>query len=674
MIFKKWIVAQVQRELAKQLAYECDIDPFAALVASGRGYTDAAEIEQLISEELIFCDPKELVDIQKAADAINEAIAQNKKIAVFGDYDCDGVTATALMYNYLSSRSADVITYIPDRILEGYGMNKLAVDRLKDAGVELIITVDNGISCYEEIAYANSLGIKTVVTDHHLPPEILPDALAVVDPHRLDCNSSFKEVCGVAVAFKLVCVIEDKEPEEMLERYADLLAVGTIGDVMPLTDENRSIVKAGIKKIRKNARVGIGALIGVAGLEKVSINAGKVAFGIVPRINAAGRMGSAKRALELLLSDNMLEALKIANEVDAQNSDRQSVERQIFEEAVLQVESYGYKYNRVIVVSGENWNLGVVGIVASRLTERYGKPTFVIGIDGNEAHGSGRSIEGFSLYDAMLGCADTLTKFGGHTLAGGISLTADKIDEFRNRINDYASELDCVVPKLHLDCRINPSGMSVELADAVKLLEPFGNGNPAPVFGIFEAVLKNITPIGSGKHLRLLFTKGNNTFQALLFGVTPAQFCFKEGDTLDLAVALESNLYKGNYSLSVQIKALRLSGIDEEYAIREINLYHSYKSGKTTQKSSLLPTRAEVGEIYKQIIGSPVLRDRIGYLALKNKEIGYAKTEIAIDVLTELGLISEEKGVLVAVKGAAKTDLMNSKIYKELCEGGNNCE
>lgn len=674
MIFKKWIIADVKRDLAKQIAEECDIDPFAALVASGRGYTDAAEVEQLVSDELIFCDPNELIDIKKAADAVNVAITENKKIAVFGDYDCDGVTATALMYDYLSSRGADVIYYIPDRVLEGYGMNKLAVERLKAEGIELIITVDNGISCFEEIEYANSLGIQTVVTDHHLPPEILPNALAVVDPHRKDCPSSFKEVCGVAVAFKLVCVMEGKEPEELLDRYGDLLAVGTVGDVMPLTDENRSIVRAGIKKIRKNARIGIGALIGVAGVEKNSINSGRIAFGIVPRINAAGRMGSAKRALELLLSTNMLEALKIANEVDAQNSERQSVEKKIFEEAVLKVESLGYKYNRVIVVSGKDWNLGVVGIVASRLTERYGKPTFVIGTDGEVAHGSGRSIEGFSLYDAMLNCSDVLTKFGGHTLAGGISLALDKIDEFRNKINEYAKTLDYNVPRLYLDCRINPSGMSVELADAVKLLEPFGNGNPAPVFGIFETVLKSITPIGSGKHLRLLFTKGNNTFQALLFGVTPAQFCFKEGDTLDLAVALESNLYKGNYSLSVQIKALRLSGIDEEYAIGQIDLYHSYKSGNAQSVFELLPTRAEVGAIYKHIISGGVLRDRLGYLALKNKGTGYAKTEIAIDVLKELGLINEEKGILIAVKGASKTDLMNSKTYKELSERGNNCE
>lgn len=674
MTFKKWMVSSPDRELAKRLAEECDIDPFAALVASGRGYTDASEIEQLVSDELCFCDPYELIDIEKAANAVNEAIAQNKKIAVYGDYDCDGVTATALMYDYLKSRGADVITYIPDRILEGYGMNMAAVDKLKSFGVELIVTVDNGISCSAEIAYADSIGIKTVVTDHHLPPEQLPEAVAVVDPHRVDCPSSFKEVCGVEVAFKLVCVMDGKEPEELIGRYGDLLAVGTVGDVMPLIDENRSIVRAGVKCIRKNPRVGIGALIGVSGLEKASLTAGRIAFGIVPRINAAGRMSSAERALDLLLSDNMLEALKIANEIDSQNVERQSVEKKIFEQAVLQVEANGYKYNRVIVVSGEGWNLGVVGIVASRLTERYGKPTFVIGIDGDEAHGSGRSIEGFSLYDAMTDCSDILLKFGGHTLAGGITLSPEKIDEFRAKINSYAENKEYTVPKLYLDCRINPSGMSVELADAIKLLEPFGNGNPAPLFGIFGATLTSVSAIGGGKHLRLLFTKGNNTFQALLFGVTPQQFCFKEGDLLDLAVVLESNLYKGNYTLSVQIKALRLTDIDDGKAIGEMELYHTFKSGGNIDFKSILPNRNEVGQIYKAIISESVLRDRLGYLALKNDGIGYAKTEICIDVLLELGLIKAEKGVLTAVKGAEKTDLMNSITYKKLCEGGTDYE
>jgi len=665
---KKWLIGNPDRQMAKSLAEECDIDPFVALIACGRGYETPDEIEQFISEEPDFTDPRELADIEKAAEFINGYISENRKIAVFGDYDCDGVTSTALMYDYLKSRGADVITYIPDRVAEGYGMNIGAVDKLKSLGVELIITVDNGISCKEEIAYADSIGIKTVVTDHHLPPEEIPNAVAVVDPHRVDCPSTFKEICGVEVAFKVVCVMDNKEPEELIYRYADLLAVGTVGDVMPLIYENRSIVRTGVEMIKRNARVGISALLSIAGIEKSSVTASKIAFGIVPRINAAGRMGSAERALELLKCENMLEALNIVEIIDEANVERQSVEKRILSEAIEKIEKNGYKYNRVIVVAGEDWNLGVVGIVASRISEKYGKPAFVIGIEGDTAHGSGRSQGGFSLYDAMSSCENTLTKFGGHALAGGISLNTDKIDDFREAVNLYAQKFEYCPPELNLDCRINPAGMTVDLVDAVKLLEPFGAGNRQPIFGIFEVKLERITPIGNGKHLKLLFYKGNNAFQALLFGVTPQQFCFEVGDILDLAVILEGNYYKDNYTLSVQIKSLRISGLDYDSVFDDLSSYHDYRSGLDYNCKKILPSREQVGILYKEICKAPVLRDRIEYIYLN--ELGYAKTQLAITTLCELGLINEEKGILSAVKGAPRTELTNSPTYKKIYEEG----
>lgn len=669
MNFKKWVVGTPDRDLAKQIATECDIDPFTALIAIGRGLNDPSLVEEFLSDEPLFEDPRELIDIEKAANAVNEAIENGEKIAVFGDYDCDGVSATAILYSYLKSRKADVCYYIPDRLGEGYGMNKSAVDKLKEIGVSLIVTVDNGISCAEEIEYAASQGLKTVVTDHHLPPEKLPDAVAVVDPHRLDCPSAFKEVCGAVVAFKLVCVMDNKEPEEIISLYADLLAIATIGDVMPLISENRSIVKLGVEKIRKNSRIGITALINASGVEKQGMTSGKLSFSVVPRINAAGRMGSAETALKLLLCENMLEALKIANYLDDQNIERQNIEKQILSEAVELIEKNGYNHNRVIVVAGDNWNLGVVGIVAARITEKYGRPSFVIGKDGGEAHGSGRSIDGFNLFDAMNTCKDTLSKFGGHSLAGGVSLESDKIDLFREKINLYAESFTFNPPKLRLDCRINPAGMSVDMADSVKLLEPFGNGNPTAVFGLFGVTLSRITPIGNGKHLRLLFTKENNTFQALLFGVSPEKFCFKSGDVLDLAVVLETNFYKDNYNLSVQIKALRLSDTDEENAFSQIALYDDFKSGKSVDLKELCPTRSEVGIVYKEISKGPISHDRILYMALRDKEPCFAKTEIAIEVLKELSLIKEMDGILSEVKGAAKNELSNSPLYKKLTEG-----
>ncbi|MBQ2265993.1 MAG: single-stranded-DNA-specific exonuclease RecJ, partial [Clostridia bacterium] len=503
---------------------------------ASRGYTDPTDLEQFLSDEPYFSDAYELADIMHAADIVNKSIAENKKIAVYGDYDCDGVTATALLYNYLKERGANCVYYIPDRFSEGYGMNKDAVISLKNDGVEVIITVDNGISCFEEIELANQMGITVVVTDHHLPPEKLPNAAAVVDPHRRDCPSSFKSICGAEVAFKLICVMEGAEPEELLPQYADILSVAVIADIMPLTLENRIIVKYGIQKIKKsNCLVGISALLNVAGVNLSQINASRIAFAICPRINAAGRMGNAKRAVELLTTNDMLKALEIANEIDSDNALRQQTEKKICEDAILKIEANGYNFDRVIVVDGENWHHGVVGIVASRICERYGKPAIVISVDGEDAHGSGRSYDGFSLYDAIYSAKDFLTKFGGHSQAAGISLKAENIADFRKAINNYANGFEYVPPVLNLDCKINPSALTVDLAESIKILEPFGFENPEPIFAVCGVTLQRITPLSQNKHLKLLFTKGTNTFQAMLFGANTDNFCYNIGDLLDLA-------------------------------------------------------------------------------------------------------------------------------------------
>ena len=671
MSVKKWVVGTPDREKAKILAEECDIDPFAALIAVGRGIDNEGELELLMSDEPILCDPLELADIKLAADYINNAIAQKVKIAVFGDYDCDGVVATSLLYDYLVSRGAEVVAYIPDRIDEGYGMNCGAVDKLAAQGVGLIITVDNGISCAKEIAYADSLGIKTVVTDHHLPPEELPSAVAVVDPHRVDCPSSFKEICGAEVAFKLVCALDDKEPEQMLSRYADILAVATIGDVMPLVNENRSIIKMGVEKIKTAPNTGLVAILNMAGIDRGSIDAGKISFGIVPRINAAGRMGSAYRAFELLTSNDTMDALKIAGPIDDDNVRRQQIEKEILSNAVKMIEQQGLQYNRVIVVCGNDWHFGVLGIVASRICERYGKPTLILSKEDDIAHGSGRSFSGFHLYNAIDACSDVLLKYGGHELAAGVSVSADRVDLFRQKINEYAVSVPYAVPNLNIDFRLNPAGMSVDMAFAIKTLEPFGMGNPTPVFGIFGATLEKITAIGGGKHIKLLCRKNGNAFQALLFGVTPQQFCFATGDVIDLAVTLDTNLYQGQYNLSVLIKAVKMSDTDQDAYFEGKQQYDDFVSDYEMDFSKIFPDRAQVGAIYKMITSAPINAERLKYIDTK---IGYAKTQIAIKTLCELGLVSLNQGVLVGHTVSQKNDLLNSTTYKKLYERVNGCE
>ncbi len=663
---KKWQVASYDKNLAKELAEECNIDPIVALIASARGYEDPMALEEFLSDEPCFSDPREMADIQKAADIINSFIASGEKIAIYGDYDCDGVTATALLYTYLRSRGANCCYYIPDRFNEGYGMNVGAVKKLFNEHTKLIITVDNGIVCHEEIALAHELGMSVVVTDHHLPSEKLPLADAVVDPHLKHCNSSFKDICGAQVVYRLICVLENREPEELLPDFADILSLAVVADIMPLTLENRSVVKCGIQKIKASASTGISALANVAGIEIDGVNASKIAFTLCPRINAAGRMGKAERAVELLTTDNMMTALSLANEIDAENSKRQQIEKIIFEEAVAIIEKEKLMYDRVIVVAGENWHHGVVGIVAARITEKYGCPTILISYNGELACGSGRSIEGFSLFNAINSCRDLMIKFGGHDQAAGVTLKPDDVIEFRRRINDYASKLEFIPPLISLDCKLNPSALSLDLAFALKSLEPFGFGNKTPLFGVFGVRLERITPVANNKHLRLLFSRGVNTFQAMLFGVSTDTFCFEVGDTLDLAVNVEANLFRGEYSVSVLIRAIRMNDTDDDSLFKSVNEYNKYMSGNSFDANIICPTRDEIGEIYRKISEEEVLPERIKYIFMN--KIGFAKALISLMILEELGLIVKtEKGLYRAILGM-KTNLLNSNTFKELQE------
>ena len=666
MAMKKWVVEKTDRTLAKELAAECDTDPIVALIAAARGYTDPTDLEQFLSDEPCFSDPRELADLEKAAALVEEELEKGTKIAVFGDYDCDGVTATALLTHYLRGRGAECLYRIPNRFTEGYGMTVSAVEELHGEGVGLIITVDNGISCHEAIARAKKLHMRVIVTDHHLPQETLPDADAVVDPHRADCPSSFKEICGAQVAFALICVLENREPEELIPYYADVLSVAVLADIMPLTLENRCIVKYGLEKLSHSPAIGLSALISAAGLDRGKISAGNIAFGIAPRINAAGRMGDASRAVELLLSDSIQKALEIATQLDNENALRQKTEKDIFAAAKEKIEQNGFQFDRVIVIEGEGWHPGVLGIAASRISERYGRPSVVISVDGSDASGSARSIEGFSIYDAIASTAELLTKFGGHRSAAGLSLAAERIPDFRKAINEYAYQLPFQPPVLKLDCKLSPAALSLDLAQVLSQLEPFGTGNPTPIFGLYEIKLVRVDSIGKGKHLRLIFSKGENSFQALLFGVSKEVFCFEAGDILDAAVTLSVDRYNATESLTVQIKALRLSG-ESETLFDEVDLFARLMSGRDGAYGDLLASRAQIGEIYKYITASPRLEDRIQYLF--SQKIGYGKTMASLAVLQELGLIEKDNISYRAVQNPQKKDLSNSAIYRKISEG-----
>jgi len=667
LVFKKWQIGKPDRELAKALAEEFDLDPFTVLLACTRGITDPMELECFLSDEIILADHSELNDIYVAADCINEAIESNKKIAIYGDYDCDGVSATAIMYKYLKKRNADIVVRIPNRLTDGYGMNNDAIDELKSKGVELIITVDNGIACKNEVEYAKSLGISTVITDHHLPPEELPDAVAVVDPHRIDSNCSFKDICGAFVAFKVVCAIAGKEPEEMIMEYADLIAIATIGDVMPLVYENRSVVKLGVNLIRNSKSIGLTAILMLAEIDRKNIDSQKIAYGIVPRINAAGRMGSADRAFSLLIENNMLNAISIANEIDRENTARKNAEKEIFEDSVYLIEKYGYKHDKVIVVCGNNFHPGVLGIVAAKICEKYGKPTFILNCEEEQSYGSGRSISGLNLYDALNSCSDCLVKFGGHELAAGVTVLNENVDIFRKSINDYADNLEKIIPEIKIDFCINPKVMSLDMVSAIKDLEPFGNSNPAPLFGILNSKIEHIASLSDGRHIKITLSKGDVFFKGLLFNVSLNTFPFKVGDIVDIAVSLDTNLYKGETYLSVIIKAIRPSGIDQDKLFNDIYAVEDYlQSGNVTDTLQSL-NRESIGSIYKFINKGETTIDKIIYEFVNS--IGYAVTYLSVKVLLELNLISENSGI-ITVTNKNKTELINSNTYCTITNGG----
>lgn len=671
---KKWLTAHIDKDLAAQVAESHSLDPFVSLILASRGITDYEDVEEFFETDFSFCDPYLITDMDKAVERIEKAIELCERICVFGDYDADGVTSTTLMYSYLSDKGADVLYYIPDRVSEGYGMNCSAIDKLASQGVKLIVTVDNGISAIEEIDYAKTLGIDCVVTDHHKVGDALPNAVAVVDPHREDCNLHFKDWAGVGVAFKVVCALEKGDYTEILNNYADIIAIGTVADVVDLKDENRAIVKYGVAKINSSPCNGVNALRQIAGVSEKPLNAVGVTFSLAPRINAAGRIESAETALKLLLCDDLKVALDMAEQVDICNRKRHDFENEIMEAAVKHIESnHILKHSKVIVVCGEGWHHGVIGIVAARITEKYGKPTIVITFEGDEGTGSARSIDGFSVYDAIKSCENMLTHFGGHTMAAGLGIERENVEEFFIAINEYAKTIENVVPTLMLDCKLNPAYINAALVESLETLEPFGAGNAQPLFGIFGVRLSGIQPVGEGKHLRLNFTKANTQFTAMKFGANLNDFPYREGDIVDLAVKIEKNEFRGEIKASVQIRDIRFSGIDEENLFKSMGLYEKYKRREklnVQEAKFLTPTREFLLGVFNFLKAYNVWSFDIETMLVRAKcpVEKYCTMQVSVDVLVELGLVRKENETLIFDGNGKKADLSSSKILKELNE------
>lgn len=678
MILRKWEVRPLDKERAAAFAQTYGVPFFLAMLMNIRGLDDAAHLREFLGEGEPLSDPFLLKDMDKAAARITRAVDNMEKIAVYGDYDADGVTSTAMLYSYLETRGADVIFYIPQREGEGYGMNIGAVEYLKEQGVSLIVTVDNGISSVQEVARANELGIDVVVTDHHRPQEILPDAVAVVDAYRPDDTSPYKHFSGVGIAFKLLMALEDGagDVEDLLEAYSDLAAIGTIGDIVPLTGENRTLIRAGLERLSQSDRPGVQALLENAGIAGKALTSTNVAFTLVPRINATGRMGAPERAVRLLISGYEEEAEVLSEEICADNEERRRVEAEIAEAAFADIEAKGYMKDRVVVVDGEKWHHGVIGIVASRVTERCGKPCMIISRGETEAKGSGRSIEGFSLFEAICACGDLLIKFGGHPMAAGITLKPENIEAFRKRINQYAAEHFPQMPTqtVTLDCKLNPAALSVSMAQSLTQLEPFGNGNPQPVFGLFNMELSNVTPVGGGGHLRLTLEKNGAVITAMRFNTKPEELPYHIGDKIDLAVQLEAREFRGQPSLTVIVRDMKFATFNTEKNIASLASFEKWQRGEVLSaedKNRLYPDRACLAAIYRALrTVNGKETDQIRFVSQFGKDMTLGLFKTALLVFEERGLvhseIADDTFTATLIETSGKTDITRSPVLLAL--------
>lgn len=674
---KKWTVQKLNKDLASTIAERYSIDPLTALLLTQRGFDTFDKLDEFFDDSEEWIDPFLLPDMEKAVERINDAIFDGERICVYGDYDCDGVTSTTILYSYLEAQGADVTYMLPERERDGYGLSNQVVDRIAATGTKLIVTVDNGISAVEEAKYIKEKGMELVVTDHHLEGDELPDCVAIVDPHRNDWDCPFEDYAGCGVALKLCCAMEGSS-EEVMQEFADIAAVGTVADMVPLVGENRKIVLYGLRLLNTFRKPGIEAILEKAGLADKTLDSTNISFGIAPRINAAGRMGTAERALDLLLADDPYSASEMAEEVNVMNTQRHTEEDKIFNEAVAYLQDHSeLAHLPILVVSGKGWHEGVLGIVASKLLERYLRPVIVLTDKGYLCKGSARSIEGFSIYDAMNSCRDMLNTFGGHELAAGMSIKPERLDEFRVRINEYAYQMQSVYPETRIDCKLNPAGLSLDVLDSIRMMEPFGTGNTSPVFGLYGVVLDSVQGMGNdGRHKKLTFHKDGTHTQVNGIFFNRPEFPYQRGDKVDLVVTLGRNEYRGNESLSVYVRDIRPAGSDDDAMAASEQLFDKMLAGRPLSEEEvhrLTPDRNYFAGLYRYLKANEgVPYSAYEYIHKKVHPVENAltplcKTQVTMLAMRELGLLTtDEEGRIHIPSQSAKVDLSDAPVLQKL--------
>ncbi|MBR6917535.1 MAG: single-stranded-DNA-specific exonuclease RecJ [Clostridia bacterium] len=687
----------------------------SAQLLINRGYTTVESAREFLTKSSDYLyDPFLLKDVEKGAKLILDAASVGKRIVIYGDYDVDGVTSVSILYMYLKKLGADISYYIPTRTGEGYGMSTAAIDKIAANKAEMIITVDTGITAVDEAKYVKSLGISLVITDHHECHETIPDADAVINPRQPDCAYPFKDLAGVGVAFKLLCAMEKLRDSEaslaecvsrVSKEYADLVAVGTVADVMPVKDENRLLVSYGLSLMENNPRIAISELLAAVNgdsgkfKQKKRITSGMIGFTIAPRINAAGRIKDASIAVELFLSDSREKAAEYANCLCEINRERQTEENKIIDSANVKIETeHDFKNDPVIVLSDKSWHHGVIGIVASRITEKYKCPSILVSFEGEENNGSdddvgkgsGRSVKGLNLVDALTSCSDLLVKYGGHELAAGLTVTRGNLPEFKRRINEYARERigsDDSEPTVTADIELVPSDVDIASVKELYAFEPFGVSNPVPTFMMRRLTVVSASNVGGGKHARLMLSKDNFAFQAMYFRHSVSDIDIFEGDEVDVLFNLDVNNFQGRESVQLIIKDITLSQaqLDEEIAARKMSASiidgsFDFASATSQDVIDIVPEREDFKTVYNTLRRELRMEHNLFSIRALSKLLSedgydykYVKLKLIIKVFQELKLLSVEEldsdrelYMFKYIFIKTKTDLDKSNLYRKI--------
>ena len=658
MKFPVWHVAQTDCAAVERLT-DAGYPYLVSSVLASRGVSCPEQATEFLTQETTLVhSPFLMKDMDKAVARIDRALSDGERIAIFGDYDVDGITATCIMVDYLKGRGADVVHYIPRRIEDGYGLSCEAIEGLRRGGATLLVTVDCGITGVEEVAYARSIGMDVVVTDHHECKETLPVAAAVVDPRRTDCEYPFKHLAGCGVALKLVLALGGPDREEALfSRYCTLAAIGTVADVMQMTGENRTIVSRGLASLDRSDFIGLHALLKEAGLAGREISSVQIGFVLAPRINAAGRMGAADMAADLLLCQDAAQAEELAKSLCALNRERQSVEQTIYSQAEAMIEELPEDQRRALVLASETWHQGVVGIVASRLSEKYSRPSFMIHLNGGVGKGSCRSWGGFNLFAALESCSDLLLGFGGHELAAGFTIDEANIPAFRARMNQYAAEYwvgKAPESALEVDVELRqPGRVTLQEVEALAALEPYGSGNARPLFCLMGATLLRTQNVGQNRHLKLRLGKGNAQFDGIFFSTTSAACGCAEGDRVDAAFYLQVNEFRGSRTVQLQMVDIRPSLSASSREQECLTLVEQCAAGEPVSARNahrMLPSREQYAAVWRSLVHlTPEGALHTAYLPLlrslsaaMGKADSFLRSAFCLAVFQERGLLKLE--------------------------------